>query len=151
MAYKTIILKGDGVSEEALADGANTPGMLLERTTAGLFKVHSSAGQPAEALFSVEDELQGNEIDDAYADAARVLARSFRKGDQVYAFLNNGETAAIGNYLESAGNGRLRVYAADSAGAVEYPASIVGQALLAVDMSGSSGADPSGRIPIVII
>ena len=150
MAYNTIILKGDGTQVEALAGGAITPGHLLSRATAGTLVVHPNAGQNAEPLFAYEDELQGKPISTAYASGARVLARLMRLGDQVYALLANGETAVIGSFLESAGDGTLQVVPTDSAGEVKYPASVVAVALEAVDMSDSSGADSNGRICVEI-
>lgn len=148
----TVILKGDGTQVEGKANGAITPGHLIERDSAGTLSVHSNAGQPAAPIFAYEDELQGKTISDAYADGNQVLARHFRKGDQVNGILKDGETAVIGSFLESAGDGTLQVYSADSAGVVEYPQSLVGIALEALDLSDSSGADPSSsRIAIEIL
>lgn len=152
MAYKTITIMGDGVRKEATATAvAITPGMLVERTSAGLVQAHSNAGQPAQTMFAVEDDLQGNEITDNYSASAIIQFNVFRRGDEVYAILNDGEDVSIADFLESAGNGKLRKHTASSAGAVEYPNSIVGVALEAVDMSDSSAADPSGRIRVEIM
>ena len=151
MAYNVIILKGDGTQVEGLASGAVTPGHLLERDAGGTLSVHSDQGGNASPLFAQKDELQGKTISQAYATATRVLARMMRLGDQVYALLANGETAIIGSFLESAGDGTLQVCPTDSAGVVKYPASIVAVALEAVDMSDSSGADPNGRICVEIV
>jgi len=151
MASNKIILKGDGTQVEALANGAITPGHLVQRDAAGTLSVHSSAGENAEPIFAYEDELQGKVKTQAYADGSRVLARIMRVGDQVQGILANGETAVIGSFLESAGDGTLQVVPTDSAGVVKYPASVVAVALEAVDMSSSSGADPSGYIAIEIV
>ena len=152
MAYRTITLMGDPVRKESTAAAAITPGMLIERTSADKVQAHSSAGQNAEKMFALEDDLQGNEIGTAYSADNIVQIGFFKPGDEVYALLADGENAAIGDYLESNGSGYMRVYAASSAGAVEYPSSIVGVALEALDMSGSSGADPaSQRIRIEIV
>jgi len=151
MAYKRIIIKGEGVRNERVANAAITPGMLVELMSTGKVRAHANAGQPAQKSFAVEDDLQGNAISDAYAADALVQYDIMRPGDVVYAFLKNGENAVIGSLLESAGNGELQVYTADSAGIVEYPNSIVGQAIEAVDMSDSSAADPAGRILVEIL
>jgi len=149
----TITIKGDPVREEYTAAAAITPGHLCEITSAGTIQAHSTAGGFAEKLFAIEDELQGKEITEAY-DATtnkQVLCGIFRPGDQVYALLANGETAVIGSKLESQGDGTLRVVDTDvSVGDIAVQ-SIVAVALEAVDMSGSSGADPSGRITIRIV
>jgi len=135
--------------QEAIAAGAITPGMLIERTSADKFQAHSSAGQPAARLFAIEDELQGNTISDAYSAADRVQAEVCDPGDMVYALLAAGENVAIGAKLESDGAGALQAYAAGSAGEVEYPASLVAIAREAVDNS-ASGATAT-RIKVEIL
>lgn len=147
----TITLKGDPARLERVAAAAITPGFLIEFTSADKLQAHSTAGGSAITMFALEDENQGNEITDAYAADDQCLAAIFGPGDEVYALLANGESAAIGNMLESNGDGYLRVVDADTSVGTIGVQSIVGVALEAVDMSGSSGADPSGRIKVVII
>jgi len=111
MAYKTIAVISEGsVQKEALASGTVTPGMLLEQTSAAAatVKAHAVAGGHAQSAFAVEDDLQGNDIDDNYATGARVLYKVFRPGDEVYALLANGENIAIGDKLSSNGDGYLK-------------------------------------------
>ena len=48
--------------------------------------------------------------------------------------------------LESDGNGYLQVAAAESASGATYPESVVGVALEALDLSGSSGEESSGAL-----
>lgn len=137
MDIKTIVVKGNPMQKEAAASGAITPGHLLERTsTANTVKVHATAGGKRELLFAIEDALQGKEIGDAYSDAARVQFVAARPGDEINALIYDDETIAIGDWLESAGNGTLRKFVAGV---------IVAVALAACDMSGSAGEDPSGR------
>lgn len=152
MATKTIKVKkyGDHIEEIASA-GTITPGMLIEEGSGGTVAVHDAAGQNAIPMFALEDELQGKEIGDNYVSGDKVQCWYPYRGDQVYALLADGETAAIGSLLESNGDGYLKVHAADSAGAVEYPLAIVGQATEAVDLSDSSGADPATQRIIVRI
>jgi len=150
MANKVIILIGHGVRQEHKAVAAITPGHLVELTSADKVQKHGTAGGSAEKAFAVEDDLQGNDINDDYAVNAFVQYNIMRSGDRVYALLANGETAVIGSKLESNGDGTLRVVDADvSAGDIGV-GSIVGVAMEAVDMSDSSAADPSGRIPVRI-
>ena len=153
MAFKTITLKGDGVRDEALASGVITPGMLVKLTNAADDTVvaHNAAGENAEKLFAVEDDLQGKEIGDDYANGTLVQYNDWNAGDQVLGIVNDGANVAKGDFVESAGNGKLRTHSGDSAGAVEFPEAIVGVAMEAVDMSDSSAADPTGRIRIRII
>jgi len=152
MAYNTIAVISEGsVQKEALASGSITPGHLLEQTTAAAdtVKVHATAGGHAQSAFAVEDDLQGNTIDDAYASGKRVLYKVFRPGDEVYALIANGENISKDDMLMSAGDGTLKETTGDSSGTIVEP-HIVGYAREACDMSDSSGADPSGRCLVEI-
>lgn len=151
MAHNTIkIKKYSDVIEEIEAAGTITPGMLLELDSAGKVVAHNSAGENALLMFALEDELQGNDIDDDYSSGDMVHVWIPYRGDQVYALLADGETAAIGDFLESNGAGALQVYSAGSAGVVEYPNAIVGVATEAVDLSASANTTV-GRIIVRII
>lgn len=149
---KTIFIKGNGVRKEALAIGACKPGHLLVLNNASKVLVHATSGGPAAKLFAVEDDLQGNDIDEEYAIGVLVQYNIAQRGDEVWGFLKDGENIAIGDYLQSGGNGELIKYVAGSALVVEYPESIIGTSLVALDMSGSSAVDPaSQRIRLEVI
>jgi len=151
MAYRTVLVKtlSEWMRNEAKADAGITPGHLLERTSTGV-KVHATAsGNVVPKLVAIENDLQGDEIGTAYTTGARVQFIAARPGDQLYMLLKDGETASVGSLLKSGGTGALQVYTAAS-GEPDYVEAIVGVALEAVDMSGSSGADPSGRILVEI-
>ncbi len=152
MARYTVKLKkyADIINEYDAVAGI-TPGHLLELTSANKVQAHSTEGGNAVAYFALEDELQGKGIDDAYIAADKVQVWVAGRGDEVYALLANGENVSPGDLLESAGDGTLKKHVAGSAGVVEYPLAIIAQALEAVDMSGSSGVDPSGRICVRIV
>ena len=150
MAYKTITLLGDGVRKEAAASGAIFPGSLVMKSSATQFTVHATAGGSAQTMFAVEDDLQGKNIDTVYATTNRMLACIFRPGDEVLALLAEGETIAIGDFLESSGDGYLRKHDAtnlyESAGAptnaaVLYTNGLVGVALEALDLAQSSAIE----------
>lgn len=146
-AQKTIILKGHGTRFEAVANAAITPGHLVYLMSTGKVAVHASAGGLAEKAFAVEDDLQGKTIADAYASAAPVQYNVMRPGDEVNALLADGENAAIGDKLVSAGDGTLKELSSEST-----DESVVGIAMEALDMSDSSGGDPSSaRIRVRII
>lgn len=153
MAKKTITIMGDPVVKELTATAvAIYPGYLLERTSTGLVQAHSNAGQNAAAMFALEDDAQGKEIADAYAVSAKIHCGVFRPGDEVLAVLKDGENIAIGDFVESAGDGQVQKHSASSAGAVEYPEAIVGVALETLDLSTSASealADRRLRIEIV--
>lgn len=130
------------VMEEYNAADANiVPGHLLELTSAGKVDSHSNDEGRALPMFACEDELQGKAIDDKYAADAPVQVWIPYRGDIVNAILAVNENVAIGDYLVSNGNGELRKADSDeslSAGDVETQ--IIGQAVVAVDLSDSSDA-----------
>jgi hypothetical protein len=149
-SYKTITIMGDGVRKEAAANGTIYPGYLIYKSSSTQFSAHGTAGGNAQKMFAVEDDLQGNEIDTAYASASRMLGCIFRAGDEVQALLAEGENVSIGDYLESSGDGYLRKHDAtnlyESAGAptnaeILYTNGLVGIALEDLDLSQSSGIE----------
>jgi hypothetical protein len=155
MAYRTITVSSDARKEEAIANAAITPGMLIELMSTAKVKVHAtSGGNVTPKSFAIEDELQGNGIATAYAANARCFFRNFQPGDLVYAMLANGENVAIGDKLMSNGDGYLKKLTdqtesigADSSANITtfYPERVVGIAQEALDMSDSSAADPSSQ------
>ncbi len=163
MAFKTIILKGDGVRMEFIASGEIPPGSVLTITSAAAdtVTVHGSAQQNAAPLFAVEDDLQGKEIGDNYATGALVQANIMQPGDIVYAFVTNGQTAAKGGFAVSGGDGGLAPLTAvatnsdgafDEGGETIYTNAILGIFLDSVDMAESSEIDPaSARIRLLLI
>ena len=156
MAKNTIkIKKYVDIVEEIVAASAITPGYLLELTSAGKVQHHSVAGGNVLPMVALEDELQGEGITDAYAATEPVQVWIPVRGEQGYLSLKNGENVAVGDFLESAGNGQVQKHVKDSADSddayVAYTQQIVGVALEAVDMSGSSGVDPTGRIEVRFI
>ena len=125
--------------------------MLIELTSANKVQAHSTAGGNAVAMFALEDELQGNGINDAYAANDKVSTWVPNSGDQALAILVDGENVSVGDFVESNGAGLLQKYTADTASSAEaitvLPKSIVGQVVAAaVDLSDSSGAESSGPL-----
>lgn len=134
MAKNTVVVKTyNNVRDEKVASGAITPGMLVERTSDDKVKAHATAGGPANRLFAVEDAPSGNGLSDTYADANTVLLWHPGPGDQVYAIADDttGVAIAIGDFVESAGDGRLRELSPvqSSAGVSEFAQNVVGVAL----------------------
>ena len=138
------------IRQEDQANGTITPGMLLQRQSTGRVAQHANAGQACQKMFAIENDLQGKGISDNYADGDRVQYIIVRSGDRINALLEDGETIVIGDWLVSAASGKLAKRTLNSAGEEDI-ANIVGVAREAVDMSGSSGADPSNRIDVEII
>ena len=151
MAKNTIKLKKySDVIEEFVANAAITPGHLVELMSTGKVKKHATAGgNVAPIMFALEDSMQGYGIDDDYdaLDPAQIWLP--HPGDEVYAILADDNDVAIGDLLESAGDGTLRKHGVDSTGAY-YLRAIVAVAIEAVDTTGSPAATTS-RIKVKII
>lgn len=137
--------------EEIVAGGTITPGHLIAEGSAGTVAVHGTASGSVIPMFALEDELQGKDIDDNYASGDQVQCWIPYRGDQVYCILADGETVAVGDFVESAGDGTVQKLVAASAGVTEFALAVVGQATHALDMSGSAGADPSPRLIVRIV
>jgi len=156
MAKNTIKLKKYlDVIDEFIAAGAITPGHLLKIDSAGKVVVHATAGGNVTPIIALEDELWGKTIDDAFVTGDPVQVWTAQRGEVAYMLLKDGENVVIGDYLESAGNGTLQKHVedvdSDNDVTTIYGNQLVGIALDAVDMSDSSGADPSGRIKVRIV
>lgn len=152
-ANRTVVVKqfGDINQQNKKASGAITPGHLVELFgTVGSIRVHATAGGNAFPMFALESELEGEEISHALTSGEQIEVWTPHRGDVVNALLKNGENISEGDFLESAGDGTLEGIEEESAG-IEHINSIIGQAIEAVDMSDSSGADPSGRILVQIL
>lgn len=119
MANRTIIAKGKGVRMERLAGGAVTPGHLIMLNSSDKLVVHGTARQSAPPIFAIEAEYVGYDLDTAYALDNLLLAEYCKPGMEVYALFGiASHTIAIGELLESAGDGTLRELTAltDSSG-----------------------------------
>jgi hypothetical protein len=153
--YRRIDVKvyGTPVVEEFKANNAITPGQLLELgSTAGDVQRHSSAGGNAlPVMVALNDYMQGKEIGTAYADNDMVQVLIPQRGDMLYMLIADGQNIAIGDPLESDGNGDLQKHTADSANTVESPNAIVAVAEGALNLSSSSGADAATRRLLVRI
>jgi len=158
MAYNTIKLtKYLDIVAEYDAASTITPGMLIELGSGGTVAAHATAGGNVLPMFALEDELQGHDIEDQFAAGDEVQCWVPVRGDIVYAILADGQDVSIGDSLESAGNGYLQKHTADleswesgskqEAGSITvYGNQIVGIALEAKDLSGSSGEEDSSGV-----
>ncbi len=137
MALATIKLKGTGVSKEYDAGGAINPGYLVALAADGDVDAHGGAGLNAMRCFALENELVGDGVGDAYAAGERVKCWFPAPGSEVLAVLAASAAAiVIGDFLESDGDGTLRIATADAATDTAQRVGIVGQAIEAVDNSG---------------
>jgi hypothetical protein len=128
----TTVLKGYPIRKEAVAGGAITPGHLIAINSAGLAVVHPTAGGNTAPAYAYENEIFGKDLIGAYAAGDKVLYGVFSSGDEVYALVAAAASAiAVGDKLESAGNGTLRKLASGTA---------IATALEAVDNSAGGTA-----------
>lgn len=155
MSYNTIkIKKYLDIVEEYTANAAITPGMLIEPMSTGKVRAHATAEGNVIPMFALENELEGQDIDDAYAADDKVQCWIPQRGEEVYAIIADGYDIDIGDWLASNGDGYLREHSAETeswgvseGGSVTvYPLQIVAQALEAVDTGGSSGEESSGTL-----
>lgn len=138
-----------GIRKEAVAGGAITPGFLLERSSATAVVAHNSAGANAQPLFALENDLVGEDISDAYASGDTVQMIYAHRGAEIYAWLADGETASVGDYLQSDGDGALAVLVGVStsdSGVTIAPAQAVAVAL---EAKSPSGADARIKVEVL--
>jgi hypothetical protein len=149
MAVKTIILRGAGINKERVAAVVITPGYLVDENASGLLKPHSTAGKNASPAFARENEVIGSDITVDYAINDQVLYTVLPPGAEVYALVAASASAIIiGSFLESAGDGTLRIATTDAATDDTQRAAVVGKALVALDNS-SGGAEARIKIEVV--
>lgn len=136
----TIILTGRGIRQEGVANGAITPGDLIEMDGTGASPTvarHSTAASNAVRVFAVENEVVGKEMTVDYATGDNVLFEAVHSGQTVQATVAAAAPAIVrGDFLESAGDGTVRVAVADTATDTAQREAIVAVALEDVDNSG---------------
>ena len=137
---KTIVVnqvQRDRAQIEKVPAAAFYPGHLLELTTSDTVQKHSSQnGIVTPPMFAIEDNIQGNTIDTAYATTGRAQVWIPQRGDEVYAVLADGQNVSIGSKLASNGDGTLKIHTAN----------IIAVATEALDLSDSSGGESSGTL-----
>ncbi len=150
-----ILIKGEPFRKEGkVAAGQTiTPGALLDRNSAGELIDHAGQGLNASPLFAIEDNLQGKGVDDNYAAGNQIQYNVCKPGDVVYALLADGNNVNPTHFLESNGDGTLRLHtpqAVDEGGTATftlYNRAIVGRPLESINNT-SGGAV---RIQIEVI
>lgn len=96
--------------EEARAAGTIKPGHLIMKDANDAVVVHATAAGKTAKLVATEEihVLEGKTKDDAYAATDLVSYRPVSPGDELQMWLEDGHTVAIGDQLESAGDGTLQ-------------------------------------------
>lgn len=145
----TIQLNGNYKREEALAGAAFTPGHLVEFYNASgtrKLRKHSTEGGPAEKMFAVEDALQGNTIDDAYALGDLASVNIAEPGSLVQAWLDVGETVVVGDKLVSGGNGTLIKKGSEATSVPEAKVLAVAEEALTLTFTGAAATRIDVRV-----
>ncbi len=138
---ETILIKGDSwVTYERVADVILTPGEFVTINSDDEFAL-PTAGDILKMIV-IEDDLQGNEITDDYAAAARTFAAVPQPGSTVQAILTDGQSVSIGAELELDGNGTLIATSSNETIAI---------ALEAIDASDSAATAVASRRILVMI
>lgn len=145
----TIQLNGEFRHEEGIASGTVSPGMLLERTSATTHtvKAHATEGGYAERAFAVEDALQGNTVDDDYADGDLVSYHLAVPGAEVQALIKAGSVVSVGEQLISGGDGTLIPNGDESSGTTVKQ--IIAVATEAIDLSDSGDVDTLSPVRVL--
>lgn len=113
MARNTILLRGGAVEDSFGVEGGTAirPGMLVEISASDATKVqpHQTAGGAAAIMFAREQrENQGADIDDTVAVGDDVTVLWPELGAWINAYTT--DTISAGEWVESAGNGQVRLY-----------------------------------------
>ena len=119
------------------AAAALSPGHLIEKTSADKYQKHSTAASNAVRCIAEEQAELNKGTTDAYAQNDLVKAYNLLPGEQAYFRVAAGASAiVIGNFLESAGDGTVRLLGTDAATDQAQRESVVARADEAVDNSG---------------
>lgn len=129
MAIKTIIVVGAefAIRKEGIAAGVVTPGHLVQGPDTDIV-VHATAAATAQKAFAMENEVVGGEIGTDYADNDTILYAVVPPGAIVFAIADSGGVTAE-DFVESAGDGTLRLVATQAATPDTERNSVIGKAL----------------------
>jgi hypothetical protein len=107
-------LKGPAVTvNEFHASAAITPGMLVElhSSTGTKVRKHATAGGATPKAVALTQEALNKGLSDDYATGDLVYYGIFNPGEIAYMLIGSGQNITVGDKLESAGTGALRVLA----------------------------------------
>jgi len=149
MSKNRIHAKGTYIYEEYKAASALIyPGFLLMLDSNGEVVPHDTQGGQAEAMFALEDALQGENRDHIYADDSLVACILPNKGSVIYAMIKDGEDIAIGDKLMSNGDGTL-VEAASVGSGDANDEVVIAYAMEAKDLTNSAVANGLALVRII--
>jgi hypothetical protein len=131
-AYRTVLVKGGGMTQEAVANAAITPGALLNFRSDGKVEENTDATKQRPIAVAFENEMFGKGIDDDYASGESIVYRWLHEGSEWNALVPAGAAAiALHDYVIPGAGGGVITGAGTSIAAV-------GLALEAVNNSAGS-------------
>jgi len=128
MNNSIIIKDWASVRVEQPAAEAITPGQFMSRDANGEFIANATAGAAGPLIVALEDENQGNTIEDDYASGDRVDAWVPRSGAQVLAKVLSGFSPAVGDRVQLSASGNLEALDAGTPG-TSFPGNAVAQVI----------------------
>ncbi len=140
----TIRQRGDALRKERLAKSEIRPGMLVQIDADGTYEPHSAADTRALCAIAIEAEIwdQGREMVEPYTTGERVLVDVMQRGGEFQGLMN--EACAVGDFLTSAGNGRLKVgTAANAIGTANLAVTAEAVAAYGTEVAKTTGQDSS--------
>lgn len=120
MAYRRIHSKGPYEYDEAETLGTVYPGMLVKLDSNSKLVPHDEVGGRGEVAFALENALVGGAVGTAYTSGTLGRYILPRKGTEVCARLQTGQTCIVGDELVSAGDGYLSVRGTGASGHTEH-------------------------------
>src|SRR3954453_23615597 len=106
-AYRTVLVKGGGMTQEAVANAAITPGALLNFRSDGKVEENTATTTIRPIAVAFENEMFGQGIDTDYVTGDNVIYRWLEAGSEWNALVPAGAAAiALGdNLIPGAGGG----------------------------------------------
>src|SRR3954453_22410296 len=92
-AYRTILVKGGGMTQEATANAAITPGALLNFRADGKVEENTDATKQRPIAVAFENEMFGKGIDDDWAAGDSIIYRWLEEGSKWQALVPAGSPA----------------------------------------------------------
>jgi len=118
-----IVLKTKGHFDEGVAGSAVSPGEAVRLAADGKYDPETLAAQIAAGRglkIAIEDALQGNTVEDAYALDDIVFFLSPLPGDHVQVLVKSGEDISVADYLSVEGAGSGQFIEVSSSADAEY-------------------------------
>ncbi|MBU1067246.1 hypothetical protein KKE60_05635 [Patescibacteria group bacterium] len=148
----TIVLRGKGHHDEGEADAAISPGEAVRLAADGCWDPETLAADVAAGrgiVLAKENALEGQTVDDAYADGDILFLYYPIPGDVVHVLVKLGEDIDVGDYLDVEGSGSGKFIEVSSAATAEYKLSLTSAKVwdaMATDLPAAAANDDMGLI-----